>query len=380
MVLPGMSGPQSMYMYAMDPNAYMTAALKPYSEGPINVRPGGTVYDPRLHRPMFTAPNLPQGSMPIYGPNGEILGSQIVQGAPQAIATSAGAEAAGRFPYQSVTTAGGAQVPAFTMPNLMQQMPQVQGGQGMPQTPQGAPQVPQGQGAPQGQVAPQGMPQGQDPWQTVPRLQVPQGVGQTTYNKEFSQGVASLAKEKLDKFGTQATEANQRLAYNNQALDLIDKSDTGPYAGQIAGIKNLLTSRFGIPESDFQVSPSATLALQKDLVQAATQKAKQQFGSRITQSEVTLMLTRGSPNVDMTKAAMKYLIDSDNQQLQYNIKQANDFGRYLNMGGNPALFEGWYSQHFPMTNVMGQVHLGTPAPQANPQDIVDELRRRGVIK
>jgi hypothetical protein len=195
-----------------------------------------------------------------------------------------------------------------------------------------------------------------DPWQTMPKLQTPQGVGQSTYQKYSAENTASVAKKLIEDHGQAATAANARIALNKQALDLIDQSDTGPYASQIADVKNLLVSRFGIPESSFSNTPSATLALQKDLVNAATQKAKQQFGSRITQSEVMLMLKRGAPNVDMTKAAMIYLVNSDNAQSQYAVQQANDLGRYLQQGGDPNRFEAWYARAFPQAM---NVHLET---------------------
>ena len=211
-----------------------------------------------------------------------------------------------------------------------------------------------------------------DPWANIPKLSNPQGMGQSTYNEKTASAQAESAAKLSDKFGTVAQENNQRLAINNQALSLIDKSDTGPGAATIADVKNILVSRIGVPESDFENTPSATQALQKDLLNAATQRAKQQFGSRMTQSEVMLMLKRGAPNVDMTKAAMKYLIQSDNTQLQYGIKQSNDLGRYLSSGGDPYQFEGWYAKNFPLANPMGQVHLNTGTP-----NIDDLLKKYG---
>ena len=85
------------------------------------------------------------------------------------------------------------------------------------------------------------------------------------------------------------------------------------------------------------------------------------------------MLSRGSPNVDMPKAAIKYLIESDNAGSTYQKQQASDLGKYLSMGGDPHQFEAWYSKTFPMTGAVSQVQLnaGKSAPpkirRYNPQ-------------
>jgi hypothetical protein len=199
------------------------------------------------------------------------------------------------------------------------------------------------------------------PWATMPKVQEPTGIGQTTAQEQAQKGQGEAVTKLSEKFGTSAQEANQRIAVNNQALELVDKSDIGSLAPLRADIKNVIQTFVpGISESSFQNTPSATMALQKDLVNAATQKAKQQFGSRITQSEVNLMLTRGAPNVSMPKAALKYLIESDNKASQYAIQQSQDFGKYVSGGGDPYQFEGWYANKFPMTNEISKVKMQSP--------------------
>lgn len=214
-----------------------------------------------------------------------------------------------------------------------------------------------------------GQSQGQaNPWATVPMRNQPQGIGQSTFDQHMAEQQAKSTQELAQKFGQQAQEANQRIAINNQALGLVGQATTGTGAAMIGDVKNFLVSRLGIPESDFQESPSATAALQKDLVQAATAKAKQQFGSRITQSEVNLMLQRGSPGVDMPKAAINYLIQSDNLGAKYAIDQGNNFGHYMQIGGDPLQFEAWHAQAFPQTNALSQAKLNVSGiPKANQQ-------------
>jgi hypothetical protein len=358
----------------------------------IAQRPGAPVVNPYTGAVIAQpAPQSVPGVGINVGPNG--ASAYPVPGAAPAMAGVAGqvsgAQAAAKVPYENVTTAGGASMPAYMAPGF--QPPPAPG-----QTPAGAlssPAAPSPQAAPAAppqaasqwqQVGAPGTPAEQaataeamkaterglpysrivdqpgagDPWQSMPRRAQPQGVGQTTFDKATSEHQAATANELATKHGALADAANQRLALNNQALSLVDKADTGPLAAQTGVVKNWLVSNLGIPESAFTNTPSATYALQKDLLNAATQKAKSQFGARMTQQEVLLMLSKGAPNVDMPKAAIKYLIGSDNAVAQYQIKQANDLGRYMQQGGDPQRFESWYSQAFPLAGTLGGVHMG----------------------
>ena len=63
----------------------------------------------------------------------------------------------------------------------------------------------------------------------------------------------------------------------------------------------------------------------------------------------------------------------------------NDLGKYRQAGGDPRLFNQWYSKSFPMSNYMSDVHLGGTigAPgnqglQFTPQEIEAEIKRRGL--
>jgi hypothetical protein len=205
-----------------------------------------------------------------------------------------------------------------------------------------------------------------DPWSSIPKISQSAGIGQSTYDKNIAEGRAKLASSLSEKYGAAAEQADQRISLNNQVLSLVDQADTGPGAATQAEVKSWLQKFANIPESDFANTASATKALDKDLLNAATQKAKAQFGARITQQEVQLMLSRGSPNVDMPKAAIKYLVDSDNAANNYAKRQAADLGRYLSENGDPHQFEAWYSKNFPLTSAVSQTHLniGKPASPA----------------
>jgi hypothetical protein len=357
-----------------DPALQKLAEASATATKPINVRQGGSVFNPATGKVDFAAPQ--NGIQTTYGPQGPQ--ASPVPGYLQAAAANAqglaGATEAGKLPYETVpvTNASGATAPTFK--SQLPGAPQIQ----QPGQPSQVPQtVPQG---PQVSAPAMPAPVQAGPWATMPRLQTPQGLGQSTYQKTVQEKTGEEAHALAQKYGSAADTANQRLALNQQAMSLVDKADTGPGAASIAEVKNVLTSRFGIPESSFANTQSATTALQKDLLNAATQKAKQQFGARMTQSEVMLMLSKGSPNIDMPLEAIKYLLSSDTAAAKYEIQRSNDYGKYLQNNGDPLKFEGWYTKTFPLSQATGQVHMNQPEQSSNPQAIMDEMKRRGLIK
>lgn len=307
---------------------------------------GGVPLNPKTGQPLTNAPIIPQtnqqgfSTQNVYGPGGFQV--QLTPGSLDAYNAQLGAQA--RYQFEPVKLASGATVPVSKLDLAQGKGPQAQlPVQATPPAPRPNPQP--------------FAPLKSDPWSKIPLRFEGRGVGQSTYNEGLSKAQAEMTAKLSEKFGEEATANGQRIALNNQALELVDKADTGPGAASIGDVKNILVSRFGIPESSFENTPSATTALQKDLLNAATQRAKQQFGSRMTQSEVMLMLKRGAPNVDMPKAAMKYLLESDNATMKYGIQRSQDLGRYISAGGDPHKFESWYASNFPMTNDLNKVRL-----------------------
>ena len=288
------------------------------------------------------------GTQPIITPNGQAIlpnvgpdGSYSVSGVPGADALLRNqkrieGEEGARYQYEPTTDASGRVIPRSKLT-------------GEPIGSQGAPSA-----APT-PMQPRPM---SGPWSTVPLLPKPMGMGQTTYQKNLDETRSKYAGTLSEKYGAAAEGADQRIALNNQALDLVDKADTGPGAVATAEVKSWLV-KLGIPEGDFEKGPSATTALNKDLLNAATQRAKQVYGARMTQQEVMLMLQKGSPNTDMQKAAIKFLINADNAQAQYQKQQGSDLGRYLGMGGDPHQFEAWYARSFPLSKSLETVKLDT---------------------
>jgi hypothetical protein len=305
----------------------------------------------------YQQPQLVPGVIPQRDGNGQVTSAREIPGFSAAASgiksaeTGATEQARAPFSFQNVQMAGGGNVP-MSISQLMGR------GGAAPAANSSAPaagnvaQVTVAQ--PPKPAAPQ---QQADPWTTIPKRPVPQGIGQTTYDASMSKLQADTASKLAEKYGANADTAQQRIALNSQAKELVDRSDTGMGAAMLGDVKNLLVSRFGIPQSDFANDPAATAALNKDLMNAAVAKAKASFGARMSTNEVNNMLKRGAPNGDMLASAIKFLLDTDTATAQYQIDQGNNLGRYLSMGGDPLQFESWHAKTFPLSRVLDQMHL-----------------------
>lgn len=361
----------------------MNAALShdPALRAPVNVRQGGTVVDPNTGKVLFQAPQ--NGVQINYGPGGPVAAE--IPGYQELTAKLSELEARGKSKYDvvPVTTGTGATVPMFkgsiggfpTAPGAPSMLPSVPGMGTRPlgPLPAAAPAAPAAPAPSMGGRAPspKAAAEAGDVWASVPRMHVPTGMGQTTYDKNMAERAATVASDLSTKLGSAAQVANERKTFNDQAMQHLNEATTGPGALGITEVQNFLTSRLGIsPETIAKAyggDASATTVLNKDLLNAATQTAKANFGQRMTQSEVMMQIKQGAPNADMTKAAIKYLLDTDNARAGYQIKQSTDLGNYLQKGGDPHRFEGWYAEAFPMSGMLkGLPKLGAGDPATRP--------------
>lgn len=315
---------------------------------------------------LYQQPKLPAGIMPQRNAQGQVSGAYTLPGFTAANAGIQGAETtakkAAEAPYdiKMVTQADGSIVP---MP-----VSRLMGGQSGTPAPQaaasGVARLDVTQPSRQAQIPqPQAGTPAADPFADIPKVPQHTGIGQSTYSANMDKLRSDQGAKLFETYGNNADSAQQRMAVNQQALSLLDRADTGTGAAMIGDVKKALVTRFGIPESDFSNDPTATSILQKDLLNAATARAKQQFGARMTQSEVMMMLSRGAPNVDMTKEAIRFLMSSDNIAAQYEVDRANHYGEYIARGGDPLRFQGYYSQKFPLSKA--EEKLAPPAVGGN---------------
>src|SRR6185503_20236408 len=169
------------------------------------------------------------------------------------------AEASARFQAHPLTYASGATIPTFgpSLPTWPGASPPI-GSPGQVVNLGGgtAPNVPRS-------AEPQ--PMRADPWANIPKAPVPMGVGQSTEQKGTAENRVKARADLSAEFGTLAQEATQRMAYNDQALSLVDKADVGPGSGFLTDIKKVAVTWGAVKESDFENSPTANIALNKDL-------------------------------------------------------------------------------------------------------------------
>ena len=374
----------------LDMTDYMMAAnnpgLKMYVENyakahmPQNMRAGSTYVAPDANGnmvPQFYAPQLVPGVMPQRDAQGNLTGAAPIPGFAGANAAIKGAEAGAteeaKAPYgiHMVTTASGATVPMTTaqlargaplqaggLPFVTPRSPQPGQAPAPPQSPPGVASLTVTEPSRQSQVPQPSAPQAanpqaaNDPWSTVPTIPQPQGIGQGTYEKTLAEHRAGAVKDISAELGTNASAAAQRIAINNQAKDVVDRADTGWLANHVSDFRNVLAT-LGVKSAEDPAANDAILA--KDLTNTALQKGKQLFGSRFTQSEVGIMLSRANPSPEMQKTAIKFLLDTDNATQQYAIRQSQDFGNYLGKNGDPLQFKGWYANAFPLTKDLEQI-------------------------
>ncbi|HEX3156709.1 MAG TPA: hypothetical protein VHV32_18920 [Candidatus Angelobacter sp.] len=338
---------------AMDPTGAKYMAQLAKDNAPIVLRQGDLVKKnpDGTYSSAYQQPMMVPGVVPTRNDQGQATGARELPGFAPAISNIKGAETGAvegaKFPYSTVETATGAKVPAFLAgikPPGQAQPPGVASLTVTQPSQNAAPQPPNAQS---------------DVWSTIPKRYVAQGVGASIYDSELSKEQVKQTVERQDKYGQIADQNATRLALNAQARDMVDKADTGWMANNIAGFRNFLAT-VGVPDQDIKAGNDQVLT--KDLANSALQKGKQLFGSRFTQSEVGIMLNQANPSAQMRSVAIKFLLDTDSAMAKYGIQQANDFGTYIQKGGDPGRFEGWYARQFPPNKALAGLVVGGQQP------------------
>lgn len=321
----------------------LKAAISKATTNVENVRPGGTLFDVNKGAPIFNAPQ--NGQQIQYGPNGPQV--NLLPGATAAEAAMTGAETGAKTANTPavIPTAGGGSTYGYPG-DILGPSPALRGSGAIGRP---APKV----GQPTASVAP--TPQGTG-WASMPKLPISNAIGAPN---AFQEGRLKAAGEKdaqlSSQYGQEANLADQKMQYNADAMKLLSQAETGPSSEWLTENRARLLE-WGVPESlvpgDKTVTP--TLELNKVLKQSALQGARAIFGSRMTQMEVRLQHEELSPSTSMTKDAIASLIQQDNIKSQYAKQRADDYGKYIQQGGDPHRFESWYSKNFPLTDFAKQ--------------------------
>jgi hypothetical protein len=305
---------------------------------PIEQRPGAIERDPFSNQVIGQNPSLPQGAVNTYDREGKLSGSAMSPGATEAIAQAAGAQTAGKVAneYTTLPTASGGSAvvggPHTGLPNAPSYFPKPTALPGSAAPPQAPPVNPN------------------SPWASMPKLATPEGIGAPgEFTKTMLKNAADKHAELVTKYGAEADTADQKMNYNNEALKALPNAEVGPISHFMtenrAKLQEWGVSPKLIPGSG-TVTP--TFELNKNLLNSALQGAKQIYGARMTSNEVMLQKNEASPSVATSQQAVKSLIQQDNAKNAYFKQRSQDYGQYMQQGGDPNRFESWYSNKFPL--------------------------------
>jgi hypothetical protein len=340
----------------------------------IDIRPAGTAghYDDTgKFVPDFTAPTA-NGVQTQWGPNGP--SQSVVPGAVPAITATTGAETAAKVantPQTFPTAGGGSTVgyPGDVLGAPPAQRPQPGAPPGPPGSPPQAP--PSGMQPKAGGYFPQAPKPPTGPlWDSMPKLPISNAIGAPNdFVKGRLQEAGKKDGELSTQYGKEADLADQKMQYNAESVKALAGAETGPSSEWLTEHRaNLM--EWGVPASLIPGSGKVTntMELNKNLKQSALQGARAIFGNRMTQMEVKLQHEELSPSTSMTKDAIASLMQQDNIKQQYAKQRAQDYGTFVQHGGDPLRFESWYSTKRPLTRFAAQA--------TTPQAAVQRLQQK----
>jgi hypothetical protein len=212
-----------------------------------------------------------------------------------------------------------------------------------------------------------------DPWKSIPKippeLTNPNSIT-TPIMKAQSDALVKKDSDMRDSIQDAADNGNNRLQLNADAARALPNAATGPGADWLnAGRKYLVQAGLASPDQAQKVVDTTTL--NKDLTQNALQSGKLMFGSKYTESEVGLMLTKANASGEMTPQAIHELLLQDNLRSQYAIQKQQDYEQYTSKGGDPRKFDGWYNTNFSLQKFATQNRAAADATlkaqEAGPQ-------------
>lgn len=327
-------------------------------------RPGTVAFNPLNGQPLFAQPDVGRNVNLTPDAQGNVSVSPIPgNAAAQSALTAADTAAKVTNTPQTFPTAGGGSTVGYPGDVLGAPPAQRNGAQ--------APRVATPSFAPSTTSAPSQPLQGA--WASMPKLAVSRAIGAPD---AFTEGRLKAAGEKdatlSSQLGNEAALADQQLEYSREARGALQTADTGPLSEWLTRHRSALIE-LGVPEGLIPQSGSVvpTLELNKALKNAALQGARTIYGPRMTQTEVKLQTEEMSPSASMMSDAIASLMKQNDVRSLYAKQRAEDYGKYVQNGGDPLRFESWYSTKFPLATF-------ARAAQASPQEIAAEMKRRGL--
>jgi hypothetical protein len=350
----------------LDPQSAAGAAFN--KQNAMELRSGGMIRLPNGQ--ILRAPNLPPGYEPEFDGQGNLIGTHpapgLIQGEAQREGAVTGAKEA-NIPRE-VDMGGG--VKALRYPGDIPAVGQPPALRAPPSNAPGAPQYfksppPSGSmpsAPPAGSTAPQA-----DWLKNAPKINIPNTPGQSTdaYHQKILDKAAEKHIELADKYGSEADLADQRIAFNKEALKVLQGAETGPLSDQITHL-SAKAQELGIqlPWLPDQKTVENTQELKKFLLRNPLLSLKPTFGGRPAASEFQVLANEASPSPAMLKSTIQRLVELDTQQAGYVKQRATDYGLYQQHGGDPTRFESYYSNTHPFAKA-----LDSKAPTAGPKTV-----------
>lgn len=350
-MIAGPEGVQTGQLAGMDRQSAARAVFD--KQNAMELRSGGMVRLPNGQ--MIRAPNLPPGYEPEFDAQGNLVGTHpspgLIQGEAQREAAVTGAKEANT--PRMIPQGGGVETLGYppTPPALRTQSPKGKYFGGPPPT------SPMPQAPPSSRAAP---PQGQGPqglWSSIPKLPIPNTPGSTTdaFHQKLLTDAAAKHEELVNKYGSEADLADARIAFNREALAVLNGAETGPLSDELTKLR-AKAMELGVPASWIPGADSVgdTQLLKKFALRNPLLNLKPTFGGRPAASEFNVLKEEASPSPTMLKSVFARLVKLDNQQAEYTKQRAEDYGTYVSKGGDPMRYESWYSTRKPLASFFAQ--------------------------
>jgi hypothetical protein len=350
-------------------------------KGTITMRGGEMALLPNAQGGYDTrrSPNLPPGFEPKFDQQGQYVGTQPAPGLIAGQAAEAGATTAAREANTPLEVDMGGGVRKLSYPgDVLPPAPATRqqgapGGQkqyfqgGPPQAPlpQPPPSVRGGAAQAMGAQPEQGM------WASVPKLSIPNTPGETTdtFHAQLLKDAAAKHEELVNKYGSDADLADARIAFNKEALGVLNGAETGPLSDELTKLR-AKAQELGVPPSWIPGSDTVadTQLLKKFALRNPLLNLKPTFGGRPAASEFQILANDASPSPSQMKSVFSRLATLDTQQAEYTKQKSEDYGTYVSKGGDPMRFESWYANRKPLANYFAQ--------KATPAAALERLKQR----
>jgi hypothetical protein len=179
-----------------------------------------------------------------------------------------------------------------------------------------------------------------------------------TYSAQRKTAMDSVIEDQQN-----SAKTNSLLAQAQNEVSKINPRDVGPGSGVVKEMQNAYTAISGKAPDDLV----DRAVLDKFLNMVGAQNVRQLLaGQRITNSEMMLFMTRGSPNIDQPKAALQNLLGYLRADNDYTARSARTQAVALSRGADPSQLSGAVENALPRSTYVQKVTGIQPQPATQP--------------